>query len=111
MADIEVSIIDKLVNILVTLLTGMVVFLTALLTKHGTRLNKHDTDLALCAQQDRQHELEVRDERKRRDKQRDEILELIKNNHDDVVQHINKVSHKIDITTAALTAKITNGKT
>ena len=88
---IETTILSKVIDWLILILTAGMVFVLRKLFKHGDTLSEHETLLALCDQRDKQWESRRRDEKQLRDAQRKEIIKKIDDHHILVMGKLDKL--------------------
>lgn len=81
MAVAEATIISKLLDWLLILLSGGILYLFRKAHKHDEIIAAHNTEIRLCHQRDKQRDEQRIEERKLRDKQREEIIRKIDSHH------------------------------
>jgi len=90
-AVIETTILSKVVDWLILIITGGMVFVLRKLFVYGDTLSEHEKLLALCDQRDKQWENRRREERQLRDTQRKEILKKIDDHHSLVMSKLDRL--------------------
>lgn len=81
MPAIEATILSKILDGLIIIVTGGLVFVLRKLFKQDDTLSDHETLLALCGQRDKQREVHRQEDKQLRDTQRKEILDKIDSHH------------------------------
>lgn len=81
MPVVETTILSKLLDVLIVIMTGGIVYLFRKAHRHDELIAAHNTEIQLCHQRDEQRALQRREDRRLRDEQRKEIIDKINAHH------------------------------
>ncbi len=96
MTDIDSTLISKILDWGVAVVAVGVLGMLKKLVGHDRALSNLQMQTALCEQRDALAEKQREQEQARRDKQREEVLELLRTSHEEQVAAIRDLSIKID---------------
>ncbi len=91
---LEMTILGKIFDGLLLLISGVVLFVLRRLIKHNDILKDHDTAHALCEQRDEQRTVQRKEDRALRDKQRAEDNKRTDGHHKLIMGKLDNIMNK-----------------